>query len=202
MIPDDIKLYLPKYLSETSYNQLLNSLKQFTKEPYKNFYTFNLKDQSNFYQGDGLKSLPIYNFQDNSIKNHSAIIISNSCDLCTDNKRLYPTNLLYAPIMDFNIYINNLKQKKIDEDKIKNHILAIKEQKLSSVFYLPKINSEFQESIVFLDRIFNISLKLVPSKLSNEFRYFSLSDYGFYIFLVKLSIHFTRIMENLDRGMS
>lgn len=200
MILDDIGIYLPKYLSERSYSQLFELIKQFPlNQTYKNFYTLYLIDKQDFFQGDGIKSLPFYNFQNNAVKKHKSIIISNSCDICSDNKRQYSTNLLYAPIVELDSYIEILKQENIIDIKINNHISDIKEQRISSIFYLPELNSEIKESIVYLDQICNIPLKFLLDLSLNETRYFSLSNYGFYIFLLKLSIHFTRIMENIDR---
>ena len=36
----------------------------------------------------------------------------------------------------------------------------------------------------------------------NSKRLFSLSDYGFYMLLFKLSVHFSRIQEKVNRGHS
>jgi len=65
---------------------------------------------------------------------------------------------------------------------------------------LPKGAGLQEESIVFLDRINNISNKVIKSEELQTRRIFTLSDYGFYLFLLKISIHFSRIQEKVDRN--
>ena len=55
------------------------------------------------------------------------------------------------------------------------------------------------ESIVFLDRVNNIPSKFIVRTTVPQKRIFTLSDYGAYLFLLKLSIHFTRIKDNVER---
>ena len=90
---------------------------------------------------------------------------------------------------------NSSKTKK----QIDAHIISIKEQKLTQIFYLPKIKGQIEDSIIFLDRVNSCPIELLKTKeLKNE-RLFTLSDYGAYLFVFKLSIHFTRIKDNVDR---
>jgi hypothetical protein len=53
---------------------------------------------------------------------------------------------------------------------------------------------------VFFDRLLHVSQKYVDRKTVQTRRLFSLSDYGFYLFVFKLSIHLSRIREGVDRG--
>jgi len=55
------------------------------------------------------------------------------------------------------------------------------------------------DSIVFLDRVNNYPLGEMSVEDVKRKKLFVLSNYGLYIFLIKLSIHFTRIQENGDR---
>jgi hypothetical protein len=116
-----------------------------------------------------------------------------------NNTRLYPTTMLYTPIVQLNNYIKVLAQYGASEEKIKNHISDVKAQKVSSMFYLPSIG-ELGESVVFFDRLLHVSQKYVDRKTVQTRRLFSLSDYGFYLFVFKLSIHLSRIREGVDRG--
>ncbi len=68
------------------------------------------------------------------------------------------------------------------------------------MLYLPIGGSLGYEAVVFLDRINHCSNKSISRENISESRLFMLSNYGFYLFLVKLSIHFNRIQENVDRG--
>ncbi len=51
---DDISIYLPKYLSQQSYNALITSLKDFPKVLHDKFYTTRLEDAQVIFQGDGI----------------------------------------------------------------------------------------------------------------------------------------------------
>jgi hypothetical protein len=64
---------------------------------------------------------------------------------------------------------------------------------------LPKIEGKLDDSIVFFDRVCNFPNKLIVRQNLKSRRLFTLSDYGAYLFLFKLSIHFTRIQDKVDR---
>lgn len=68
------------------------------------------------------------------------------------------------------------------------------------MFYLPNISGLGEEAIALLDRITNCDLQKLDLDRLMESRLFTLSDYGFYIFLFKLSIHLTRIREGVSRS--
>ena len=56
MIPeDDLKRYLPKYLSAENYEMLLQELRAFPDNIDDRMYTFSL-EQNILFQGDGLKN--------------------------------------------------------------------------------------------------------------------------------------------------
>ena len=55
------------------------------------------------------------------------------------------------------------------------------------------------DSIVFFDRVCNFPNNKIPRENLKEQRLFTLSDYGSYLFLLKLSIHFTRIQDKVER---
>jgi hypothetical protein len=75
---------------------------------------------------------------------------------------------------------------------------AIKNQDITQIFYLPS-SLNIEESIVFLDRINNSSNNFIDRSSLKETRTFTLSNLGFYLLLLKLSISFTRIAEKVNR---
>lgn len=201
MMPlDDLRVYLPKYLSAENYDQLVSQLRDFPANIDKRMYTVGLEPNI-IYQGDALDDMPVVNI-DNiqlGVKKCPCMIISNTCDMDLSNKRLYPTTIMYTPLFRLENYVKVLKQYGASEEKIKNHLLDVKSQKISSMFYLPSIG-DLGESVVFLDRILNVSQKFVDRDTVELRRRFSLSDYGFYLFVFKLSIHLSRIREGVNRG--
>lgn len=201
MMPlDDIRVYLPKYLSTENYEQLISELHAFPTNIDKRMFTFGL-ERDIIYQGDGLRDMPIVNIEDLSlgVKYRPCMVISNTCDMDLANSRLLPTTILYTPIILLTNYIHILEQYGATADKIKNHISDVKAQKVSNIFYLPS-TGDMEESIVFLDRLLHVSQKYVDRNTVDERRLFSLSDYGFYLFMFKMSIHLSRIRENVNRG--
>ncbi len=197
---DDLRVYLPKYLSAENYDQLISQLRDFPANIDKRMYTTGLESNI-IYQGDALDDMPVV-IIDNlelGVKKRPCMIISNTCDMDLANKRLFPTTIMYTPIVQLCNYEKILLQYGESEEKIKNHLSDVKSQKVSNMFYLPSIGN-LGESIVFLDRILNVSQKYIDRDTVESRRKFSLSDYGFYLFVFKLSIHLSRIREGVNRG--
>ena len=198
----DIQAYLPKYLSEENYRNLLRELDSFPNNIDQRMYTTSLPDNVIF-QGDGYESLPFVNLMkmEDGCKYRSGIVLSNTCDMAPENRRLYPSSIIYAPIMDLQKYVENLQINSIRGEVIKNHITDIRKQAITSMLFLPS-NSKMPDSIVFLNRIMSVDNSYISREKLNNKRLFSLSDYGFYMLLFKLSVHFSRIQEKVNRGHS
>ena len=195
---DELKIYLPKYLSNESEKQLFDSLKDFPKNIDERIYTDYLKNEQVIFQGDGLNNLLAINLPSTETKVVTGMVISNTCDIDPSNQRNFPSQIVYAPIIDFGKYANSLKTK-LPEEKVEGHLQAIRNQYVTQIFYLPPINDNLNESIVFLDRLHNIGNKHYDRNGLGSSRVFTLSDYGNYLFLFKLSLHFTRIQDKVER---
>jgi len=196
----DIQAYLPKYLSEENYRDLLRELDSFPDNIDQRMYTTSLPDNVIF-QGDGYESLPFVNLMkiEEGCKYRSGIVLSNTCDMAPENRRLYSSSIIYAPIMNLQKYVENLQNNHIREDVIKNHIKNIRKQSVTSMLFLPS-NSKMPDSIVFLNRVMSVDNSYISREELKSKRLFSLSDYGFYMLLFKLSVHFSRIQEKVNRG--
>lgn len=197
---DDIKIYLPKFLSAESDRELFKGLKDFPDNIDERLYTTYLHDTQIIYQGDGLNNLLVVNLPRSEIKPVPGIILSNTCDIDLQNERNFPSQIVYAPIFSLEKYsqtlLNNSKKTK---EQIIGHINAIKKQEITQIFYLPKFDGKLEESIVFLDRVNNMPNTLIERDKISSNRIFTLSDYGAYLFLLKLSIHFTRVQDKVER---
>lgn len=195
---DNIQIYLPKYLSAESTKELYEELKNFPDNIDKRLYTSYLRDM-HIYQGDCIKDLLVIDLPNTTIKQSNCIVLSNSCDIEIANKRLFPSQIVYAPIIDLERYLKGLSGVIGDMEKISNHEKSIRKQEITQIFFLPKYGSELNDSIVFLDRIYNIKNDYINRDDLPAIRLFSLSNYGHYLFLLKLSLHLTRIQERIDR---
>lgn len=198
---DEIGKYLPKYLTPESQKNLFNELDSFPANIDKRMYTYNLEDKELIFQGDGLKELLVLNLPDTVCANAKAIVISNTCDVDQENKRYFPSRLCYTPLFSLRKYEEGLRTKGIySAEQLNGHIETIKNQKITQIFYLPASDKLEEDSIAFFDRLHNCDNNYVRRDELNEKRLFTLSDYGLYLFLLKLSIHFTRIQEGIERG--
>ncbi len=195
---NDFKIYLPKYLSSESEKELYSSLKDFPANIDDRIYTNYLKRNSTIYQGDGLKNMLVVNLPSTEKKYVPAMILSNTCDIDPANKRHFPSQIIYAPLVNLDKYAKALQQK-IPESRVEGHLNSIRKQLITQIFYLPAIKGTLEASVVFLDRVFNIGNEYVERSSLEKSRIFTLSDYGNYLFVFKLSLHFTRIQDKVDR---
>lgn len=155
--------------------------------------------QETIYQGDGIQNLQIQYLPQPQTKPAPGIILSNTCDISPENPRPYPIRVLYAPLIKLQTYRTFL-EKAWNTEKIAAHISDLRKQRITQIFFVPSIG-EVEDSLVLLDRVISNSITAIPQPLS-ENRIFSLSQYGHYLFLFKLSLHFTRMAEGVDRDDS
>lgn len=197
---EEIKDYLPKYLTPESEKTLFKEFKAFPENIDSRLYTNYLKDENIIFQGDGIEGLLFVNLPNKRIDKVSAMILSNTCDIYPENVRLFQPNIIYSPIINLEKYRNNLLQKGIiDSSALFDHITTIRKQLITSIFYLPKGGSLAAESMVFLEKINCCDSAYLTKNDFKKLRIFTLSNYGLYLFILKLSIHFTRITEGVDR---
>jgi hypothetical protein len=199
-VQKNIDLYLPRYLSETTKIGLLESIRQFPDNIDERFYLSRASSAiRTIIQGDGIGAMPFYHFPAQKAYQAPGIVISNSCDINPENERHTPINICYAPIMRLDKYYDQLI-KQYKQAKADNIIYSIRKQEMTQYFYLPKAPTLNYEGIVFFDQITNIPNPPEQHSTMIKNRVFTLSQYGFYLFLFKLSIHFTRMGEGIDRG--
>ncbi|MDT8394561.1 MAG: hypothetical protein RQ761_12010 [Bacteroidales bacterium] len=198
---DDISTFLPKFLTPEAQKDLYEGISQFPDNIDQRLYTTALEDTKIVYQGDGFQDLLLVDFSSQSFRNGPGILLSNSCDLYPDNNRIFPTNMIYAPILSLEKFEHALmKESEKGEGSVKDYISAIKKQRISHLFYLPKMEQKIPESFVPFDRIQNSPNELVSNDKFNKPRIFTLGSYGIYLFVVKLSIHFSRINDKVIRN--
>lgn len=199
----DISLYLPKHLSQESYEELITKLGNFPNAIDHNLYTTYLQREETVFQGDGLADMPFIKLPNPKVGDVPVIVLSNTCDIDPNNTRsIVNPQITYAAILNLNKYITLLKNKQIlNEEQAQSTLAAIRKQKYTQIFYLPKSeNGLSYEGIVFLDQVCHCDNKHINrSELHSGKRLFTLSNYGFYLFLMKLSIHFLRMQEGVDR---
>lgn len=198
-IIDNISLYLPQYLSSNEKNALREELSSFPTDGTKDtIYSCAFRDVDYLLQGDGIKDVEYLSFPNTKTSKVPVLLLSNTCDMSTDNERMNTCRILFSPILKLEKY-KDMLLKKYTSNKVQNHINDIKKQYISQIMYLPKGGKLDYEGIVFFDRAISIPLsKEIVADMCKR-KLFTFSNFGFYLFLLKLSIHFTRIQEKIDR---
>ena len=199
-LDDEIRIYLPKYLSAENYETLIKELEGFPDNIDQRMYT-SITDDELLCQGDVIKDMPYVEIDhmEMGVKNEDCIVLSNTCDIDPNNKRFFNSRIMYAPLIGLAKYKKVLLDHGVSEQQVNGHISSIKNQRVSQVLFLPQ-SQFFDESIVFLDRIINIDHRYIDRVTLKDRRLVSLSDYGFYLLLFKISVHFCRLQENVVRG--
>lgn len=199
-LSEEIRRLLPIYLPPEAQTDLFSQLEQFPDNIDARIYSGVLPDKGAIFQGDGFGRLLIVNLPDPKIGEGPGMILSNSCDISLENRRFTPPRFVYCPILKFSRYVELVRRfKGIADEALAAHLDAVRKQRISSILFLPKGAGLSEDCIALLDRINNCDLGYMSEETVNTTRLFSFSNYGFYLFLVKLSIHFTRIREGINR---
>lgn len=192
---ESIQDQIPYYLTQDAKEGLTRELNNFSNKT--NYYTGLYRQD--ILQGDGWSCLPIINFESGERKSIKGILLSNSCDIDPNNIRELPTKITFAPIIRLNLYEGLLKSKISDPKRISDKILAIKSQRITNLFYLPKGSGLDEEYVALLDDVHTIPYNKFVGQ-ENQIKLFTLNQVGFYLFLFKLSVHFCRFHEKIDRN--
>lgn len=196
---DDVKTYLPKYLSEEQRKSLFDELSQFPLNLDSRVFSDHMLDSKFLHQGDSFKEISIADYSMKNFKRCKALMISNSCDVSIENSRIYDSYISFVPIFSLERYKTLLISSGHETQRVNVHIESIRKQRVTSFFYLPNHSNLTEESFARFDCCFSFMLN---QELENELidnRLTVLSDYGFYMLLLKLSIHSSRIQEAISR---
>ncbi len=155
---------IPPYLSIPDKQRLTEALKQFksgdkAKGWHPKFYTgfYLSKQHPYFLQGDLVREIryAYWNAESRTYEKKyvDAIIITNTCDMDSSNIRTVQKQVLFAPIVPFSNYLEELA-KTVGQDELQGVEQRVKDQLYSNVFYLPPVGPEQTDYIVPLDEIF------------------------------------------------
>jgi len=190
----DVASILPPYLKEERKEGFLKALKDFPDA--KPLYASQADPEP--LQGDGWSKFPVINFATGAIDYVKGMIMSNSCDMSAENKRVAPAWVSYAPIISAQAYYQMLLREGYSTESADSHLKDVKAQRVSSLFFLPRTGGLSGDAIAVLEQVQSVPLD-VYLHMEGRGRDFSLSDVGFWLFLFKISYHFCRFHENIDR---
>jgi hypothetical protein len=148
-------------------------------------------------QGDGWNGFVVVDFHTTEKKQVSGVVLSNSCDIDIQNPRVHQSNVLFAPLIRLSRFKERLRVAGKDDQQVADALSAIQRQTTTYIFHLPEISGTLEASMILLDDIHAQPLSsFLQTKTS---RLFVLSQYAFYLLLMKLSIHLSRFQEGVAR---
>lgn len=191
---EKIRLSLPPFLSAESKTELISQLQQYPDN--RNYYG-TIPGETEPVQGDAWRGFIAIDFETATHEHVIGFVVSNSCDIAAANEPADDQCILFAPILPLGRYVAMLEEAGDSPDQISSELDAIRKQSISRLFYLPAMPGHHEESVVPLDRLFAQPLRMMDLRAMQ--RFFTLNHYGWYLLLVKLSIHFTRMGEAVPR---
>ena len=208
-----IRAHLPSYLTPDLKDKLFSAVKDhFPLSIDADLIYEELPDKDIYYQGDAIIDIPFSIFNNGSFEVNylSGIVMSNTCDISPENERMEKPIIQFSSIFLLDDYITLLKNKGIGDSRIESFISDLKRNKISNLFYLPKKVNDgkliYAEAFVRFDSNVSLSSKIFENETYNKAympsgdRIFSFSNYGFYLFIIKLSIHYCRFREGVFRN--
>lgn len=191
---DNIRDAIPYYLTKKAEEGLLLELEKFSDKT--SFYTS--REVNGLLQGDGWHGFSIYDFELDSKKTVKGLILSNSCDISSENGRDIPAKISFVPLIKYKKLEALFLGSSLDRKSSMNKLDAIRQQRSTSFFFLPAQTTLDEDYVAWLPDVHSVPL----SRFSgfDHPKLFTLNMIGFYLFIFKLSIHFCRFHENLDRS--
>jgi len=194
MISDNLEKFIPYYLTKEAKEGLKKALFEWKDRPVQ-FYTDHEDPEPN--QGDGIAAVDLINPNTGESRPMHVVVISNSCDIAQGDLKSPFSRVLVAPMIDFERYLSTLPTQGWNQEKIASHRAAIINQEITYLFYLPRIPSlANKDYFISFNDLHSIPLGHMRKPIK---KLYDLHLHGFYLFIFKLSIHFCRFGEALQR---
>lgn len=186
----DLEEVIPelKAIPEENRPKLQEYLNDFPDNMEKWFYSKPSADT--ILQGDLYENIPFLHLKPSIcspfdfLDNHECfpsqvMVLSNTCDI-KHKKSRYVT---VSPLAAIQGLVDNIKDE--------NYLVSLKKNLKTDIMYIPSSpNGLLGESMVYLYRAMSIPIEYFGSKDVKKIS--SLSQYGYYFFLIKLAWHFLR----------
>ncbi len=196
--PEQLKNQIPYYLTaEPAQKELVRNLEALSQGATAGYYISAAREPNAnvMLQGDGCRGFHLFSFDTGERRDVRGIVLSNSCDISKENDRPIAPKIIFAPIVKLTAIESRLKARGLEDQAIEDRISAMKRQSVTNIFFLPAGGPLDSDHVVLFDDVHSM-----PSSFQQGVqRLFTLSMAGFYLFAFKLSIHFCRLHENVDR---
>ena len=167
-------------------------------------WIFSLRPSDEIYQGDIIDGLDIVYFEvvDNAVEikvleGQLCILLSNTCDMDFQGKTR-GKYISIAPLFSFEEFADR-KEGPYSDEGWDGFLNDVKRNRITDILYVPG-KRPLDESVVLLDRVFSIDPNFFEAKIKKgkSKKILSLSQIGFYYFLIKLTYHFARYEDRSE----
>ena len=197
---ESIQRHLPHYLTTEERGALHGALKDISEGRSAEYLLSDYHDsfKGQMLQGDGWRGFELFEFKTGTRHLVPGIVLSNTCDVDPNNPRDIPSKIIFSPLVPLTVYETKLRDAGVDDKRLANKMTSIKEQKITDTFYLPASGNLAEDHVIRFDDIHSMPMD-VHSESQSSKKLFTLSNLGFYMLVLKLSIHFCRLQENINR---
>jgi hypothetical protein len=198
---ESLKQQIPYYLTAEDQHVLVRELKAIASGGSVS-YVINAGQDSFrdvMLQGDGWRGFQVFLFETGKRLSLRGIVLSNSCDVDLANPRDLPARVIFAPLVKLSAYQLLLDASAIGKEKVVAKIASIKAQRTTNIFFLPAGGPLTEDYIVRFDEAHSMPVT-GHSQSADRSKLFTLSNTGFYMLVFKLSVHFCRFQEKINRN--
>lgn len=197
---ESLQQQIPFYLTAEDQQVLVNELKAIAGGGAADYLLSDYRDSFGevMLQGDGWRGFQMFLFDSGERRSVRGVVLSNSCDVDPANRRDVPARLVFAPLVKLSAYEALLFKSGIDATKVGDKIAAIRAQKTTNIFFLPASGPLAEDHVVRLDETHSMPVA-AHKRCSESEKLFTLSNTGFYMLVFKLSVHFCRLQEMVNR---
>ncbi|MFZ5708815.1 MAG: hypothetical protein ACOY4T_03890 [Pseudomonadota bacterium] len=197
---ESLEKQIPFYLTADDQQVLVRELKAIAGGGAADYLLGEYRDSFKdvMLQGDGWRGFQLFIFESGERRSVRGVVLSNSCDVDPENPRDVPARVIFAPLVKLSAYEALLASSGIDEVKVRAKIASIRAQKTTNVFFLPASGPLAEDYVVRLDEAHSMPVAAHVGSADRE-KLFTLSNTGFYMLVLKLSVHFCRLQEKVNR---
>lgn len=201
----DSEVYLPPFLTVESRRALLRSLEGFRSQQagsadverqYTPNYYSDISLEAEWAQGDVWEGFQVVRFDDGRRKDVNGLILSNTCDVNPANDIPESRPILFCPTLSVDKIEQMQRSAGMQQGQIDSFVANIRKQLVTYMFWLPAVG-HYPERVVLLDDVHRYPWKTFEGQ--SRKRQVRLSDFGHWLLLIKISIHFCRLNEGEPR---
>lgn len=198
---DSLRQQIPYYLTAEDRHVLVEELKAITQGGTVDYFLSSYRDtfKSTMLQGDGWRGFQLFKFDTGERRSVQALVMSNTCDVHSNNQRDIPARVIFAPLVKLAAFDAVLRRNGVDPRRVEEKLASIRAQKTTNMFFLPAGGPLAQDHVVRLDDAHSMPVAAHAAAKDRE-KLFTLSNTGFYMLVLKLSVHFCRLQENVNRN--